>query len=466
MTVAAQADDSAREALMAHAREILSRDRWSRERLLTFQRERLRRLLDHAVAHSPYYRETLGGDASERPLAELPPLTKAQLMTEFDRVVTDPSLRLAELQAFLGEAAPGESYRGEYRVFATSGATGQPGLFVYSEAEFAHWISVGLAAFARVGVTSETRLVAIGAPKDVHITRQLFAVFQAGRTGVPRLSATTPLPETIAELNRYQPEAVIGYASVLGLLADEQLHGSLAIKPRVVITSSEILTDETVRRIEEAWDTQPLDVYAATEAPPIAAASPDRVGMHVFEDSVVVEVVDENDVRVAPGVAGSKVLLTSLVSRAQPLIRYELSDAAVVARGADPSGRPYMRIERVEGRSDDVLFLPGRNGREVRVHPYRIRSPFSALLDVRQYQVVHERDGGIRIEIVPRPGADRGLDERVRAAVLSELEQVGAVPRSLTVVPVDAIERESGPAAKLKIVRSELSVEDPAASRP
>ena len=440
---------------MANARETLSRDHWSREHLLAFQRERLQGLIEHAVAHSPYYRQTLGLDAAERPLSELPTLTKAQLMEEFDRVVTDPSLRLVELQAFLGEAQPGESYRGDYRVFATSGATGQPGLFVYSLPEFAEWISIGLAAFARVGVTSETRLVAIGAPTDVHITRQLFAAFVAGRKDVPRLSAITPLSEMVAALDCYRPEALIGYASVLGLLAEEQLEGRLAIEPRVSITTSEVLTDETARRIEQAWGAPPVNVYAATEAPGIAFGSLEQVGMHVGEGSLVVEVVDDADRPVAPGVPGSKVLLTSLVSHVQPLIRYELSDAAVIAPGEDPSGHPYTRIERVDGRSDDILTLPGRNGGEVRMHPYPIRSPFSALLDVRQYQIVHERSGDIRVDIVPRSGAARDLPERVRAAVLDELECAGAVSPSVTVQTVDDIKRESGPAAKLKIVRSE-----------
>ena len=64
-------------------------------------------------------------------------------MEQFDRIVTDPALRLADLEAFLADAEPGAAYRGEYRVFGTSGSTGIPGVFVYSHEEFAHWIAVG-----------------------------------------------------------------------------------------------------------------------------------------------------------------------------------------------------------------------------------------------------------------------------------------------------------------------------------
>jgi phenylacetate-CoA ligase len=226
--------------------------------------------------------------------------------------------------------------------------------------------------------------VAIGAPSDEHVTRQLFARFQGGRRDVPRLSATTPLAETTSALEANRPEAIIAYASVPDVLAQEQLEGRLAIAPRITIATSEVLTDETVTRVREAWGSPPVNVYAATEAPGMASDSPDRVGMHVWEESVLLEVVDDRNRPVPPGAPGSKVLLTNLVNRAQPLIRYELSDSITLADGPDPSGRPFSRIARVDGRSDDVLTFPGREGGDVRVHPFGLRAPFAALLDVRR----------------------------------------------------------------------------------
>jgi phenylacetate-coenzyme A ligase PaaK-like adenylate-forming protein len=441
------------DALRAQAGEILGYDGWSRERLVALQQSRLRDVLAHAVEHSPYYRETLGPDAPDRPLAELPTLSKPVLMEHFDRIVTDPALGVDELEAFLAHADPGAAYRERYRVFATSGATGIPGLFVFSHEEFAHWIAVGLAALARAGVTPATRLIAIGAPSDVHITRQLFAAFQAGREGVPRLSVVTPLEEMVEALNAYQPEALIAYASIVGALADEQLEGRLHIQPELISTTSEVLTDEIEKRIEAAWGRPPVNAYAATEAPGIAIGSHDHVGMHVFEASVLLEVVDAWGNPVPPGVAGTKVLLTSLVNRAQPLIRYELTDAIVLAEGPDPSGRPFLRIARVDGRSGDILRFPAADGGEVAVHPYRLRAPFSAMLDVRRYQIVREPHG-LRLRIVPRASAPPDLADRVRLAVARELAEAGAAPTEIVVEQVDELERDPGHAAKLKLVTS------------
>jgi phenylacetate-CoA ligase len=423
----------------------------ARERVLELQRVRLRALIEHAVAHSPYYRETLGPDAPDAPLAELPTLSKAHLMEHFDDVLTDRSLRLADLARFATAATAGELHRDELHVFATSGSTGTPGMFVYARAEFAEWVANALAQLAARGVGPSTRLTAIGAPSDIHITRQLFSAFQSGRDGAPRLNVTTPLPELVDTLNGYRPEVLMGYASLAGTLADEQLHGRLRIEPRHVVVCSEVLTEETEQRVRRAWGIRPVNVYAATEAPLMAVGH--SGAMSVLEHSLVLEVVDAEGRAGPPGVPGNKVLLTSFISRVQPLIRYELSDSVVLADDVDTEGLPYLRLASIDGRSDDILSLPTTGGAAVSLHPHRLRAPFTALLDVRQYQIVHRRDGSLHVRVVPR-GAAPGLADTVGAAVARLLADAGAVA-PVRVELVDEIEREPGPAAKVKLVVSE-----------
>jgi phenylacetate-coenzyme A ligase PaaK-like adenylate-forming protein len=246
MTVVAPTDQT--EAIRTRVGELLERDRWPRQRLLAHQHERLRALLRHAVEHSPYYREALGADAPEHPLASLPTLSKELLMEELDSVVTDPRLHRADLEACLERADAGERYRDEYYVFSTSGTTGAPAIVVYSHAELVEWAMVAFAALARVGVTGETRFVAIGAPSALHLTRRQFAVMQSSGPRVPRLTVATPLDEMVASLDAYRPEALLSYASVVAELADAQLEGRLEIAPRVVITTSEV-SPRTPRRL-------------------------------------------------------------------------------------------------------------------------------------------------------------------------------------------------------------------------
>jgi phenylacetate-coenzyme A ligase PaaK-like adenylate-forming protein len=146
------------------------------------------------------------------------------------------------------------------------------------------------------------------------------------------------------------------------------------------------------------------------------------------------------------------VLVTNLVNRTQPLIRYEISDSITLADGPDPAGLPYTRIASIDGRSDDILRFPGRGGSDVPVHPYRLRVPFTTFNEVRQYQVV-QHDAGLHVRIVLRAAAPPDTSERVHAAIAGALEAAGAVPPAIEVLPVEEIERESGHAAKLKLVK-------------
>jgi phenylacetate-CoA ligase len=147
------------------------------------------------------------------------------------------------------------------------------------------------------------------------------------------------------------------------------------------------------------------------------------------------------------------VLLTSLVSRVQPLVRYELTDSVTLADGPNPLGLPYARIASVDGRSDDVVTLPAAGGGRVAVHPFRLRAPFSELLEVRQYQVVHE-PARLLVKVVLRSSAPAGTTARVSDALARELRDAGAVPPPIEVEVVPEIERDPGHGAKFKLVKS------------
>ena len=174
--------------------------------------------------------------------------------------------------------------------------------------------------------------------------------------------------------------------------------------------------------------------------------------MDILEDLVVLEVVDEENRPMPPGVPGRKVLLTNLVNQVQPLLRYELTDSVTLAGGPNPLGLPYARLASVDGRSDDVITLPAASGGQVAVHPFRLRAP----LEVAEYQVVHD-PAGLHVAVVLRGEAPADTPARVRAALVRELRDAGAVPPPVQVTPVAGIDRDPGHGAKLKLVRSAVS---------
>jgi len=439
--------------------ELLARDAWPRERVLAHQQERLRALLEHAVTSSPYYRRTLGPNAPYAPLGELPTLSKATVMERFDEIVCDPRVRLADVKAHMAtEEGALLPFLGEYRVASTSGSTGMRGVFVHTLREFALWATACLRAFSRAGAWPGARLLAIGAPSPLAITRQLFADLQAARPGLPRLSVTTPLPELVDALNAYQPEGLVGYPTVAGQLAGEQLAGRLRIHPRFGAYGAEPLTLDIRRRIRAAWGFEPASVYAATEALMLGSSTPQDPYLELSEDLLVIEVVDEHDRPVPAGVPGARVLVTNLVNYAQPLIRYQLSDVVTPAdapdmAGPNPSGRPWRRIASIEGRCMDTLRLPGRHGGQLAVHPTALGPAFASLPDVLQHQVVHDLHG-LRALVVIADGAAADVPDRLRRALVAAIEAAGAVPPAVDVEQVAALQREPGPAAKFTLVKS------------
>lgn len=446
------------------AATLMARTRWSADRLAAHQREQLDGLLREAVARSPYYRRLLGADAAGGgvPLRELPTLSKATLMERFDEIVTDDHLRLSAAEARIaGTRGPGSQGTGTqegeagdrdgYRVFATSGTTGRRGIFAYSRAEFTTWVAALLRSLLVMGATPEMRVASIGAPSALHISRQMLDEISSG--GAPDLSVTTPLPTMVAELNTSPPDAIATYASTAALLAEEQLAGRLRIAPALVATGAEMLTGEMRQRIRDAWGIEPHQAYLSTEVPLLASTGASQDTLHLWEDLTLVEVVGDRGQPVPPGVPGHKVLVTNLVNRTQPLIRYELTDSVTLSAGPDPAGLPFRRLAAIEGRSDDTITLPAERGGTVAVHPMRLRAPFTACRDVVQYQITHA-DGRLAVRIVARADAAPDTAERVRTALARALRDAGAVPPPVTVIPVPEISREGGHGAKFKLIRS------------
>jgi phenylacetate-coenzyme A ligase PaaK-like adenylate-forming protein len=252
---------------------------------------------------------------------------------------------------------------------------------------------------------------------------------------VRRRRRTRPLPEVVAALNRFQPGHLGLYPSFGALLADEQLEGRLRISPAVVATSSEVCTPEMRSRMRSAWGVEPHEVYGATDGL-WGFTCPERHALHFAEDETIVEVEDE------------RILITNLFMRTQPVIRYEITDLVRVDDEPCACGRPSRAIRAVEGRSDDILRLPGG----VTLHPIHLRSPMARIEGVRQYQVVHRADG-LHVRVVPRTP---GVDAEVRTAMTRALADAGAAAVPVHVEVVDAIERDATGVGKLKLVRSEV----------
>ena len=128
---------------LRRSRELLQRDRWTAARLRTHQRVLLGELVRHATANSAFYRRLYRGIdvGGELELERLPVIDKAAMMDHFDELITDPRLRLADLEAHLDGLHRDALYLGRYRVMSTAGTTGRKGVFVADRDEWRAYLA-------------------------------------------------------------------------------------------------------------------------------------------------------------------------------------------------------------------------------------------------------------------------------------------------------------------------------------
>lgn len=431
--------------------QLRRREQWTREALEAHQRRALRKLRDQAYTRSTFYRMFHRG-LTDAPLEDLPVLTKSLLMEHFDNLVTDPRIRLSDVQAHAAALRGNERFLDRYRVNATSGSSGKRGYFLFDRREWATIIA-GFArghewAGSRVGLTHRMRMASVASTAPWHMSARIGATVDSRWMAALRLDAGAPLATIVEQLNAWQPEMLVTYPSMGRLLAREQTEGRLRITPDLVWTGSELLTEETRQEIERAWGRPLFNEYGATEAGLLAAEDQSHNGLYLSEDLVILEVVDRQNQRVAPGTYGDKLLLTVLFNHTQPLIRYELSDRVRLAPEIDGAGRPFRRLDGIEGRAEEILRFRSLTGGWVDVHPVL----FHGLLDMvpaSGWQVVQEPE---RLALL-LSGADAGLDD---VALAQGLHQKLAA-QGVSVPPVDVRRVEAIPrnaAGKAPLIRS------------
>jgi phenylacetate-CoA ligase len=334
---------------------------WDAQQLASHQRDRLRALLACALERSPFHARRLAGIDPSRfepgQLAELPVMTKQQMMGSFDELLTDRRVTRARAEQQLAACArdPG-LLDGRYVCLASGGSSGVRGLFVQTVEEYAEFAaSVLRPAMAPVYAAGGPPpgglpVTIVAAASPVHSSGLAAAISRGDPVRMTSVPATLPAGEIVRRLNDAQPAALLGHASTLVLLAGEQRAGRLRISPRAITAVSELLTDDHRLAIGEAFGVPPVNQFVSTEGL-VGHSRPGGAELRFATDTCLVELVDAGNQAVADGTASAKVLVTNLHNHTQPLIRYELTDSFVRRPAA---GDPYLHAT-VEGRADEAF---------------------------------------------------------------------------------------------------------------
>jgi phenylacetate-CoA ligase len=387
----------------------LDRSQWlSLDAMRELQTRKLRKLVQHAYRHVPYYRERLkaigfGPDdvQSLDDLQKLPFLTKDDVRRHlyFD-IMSDNHKKSEVLKV------------------TTSGSTGEPFVCYVDRAQLEFRWAATLRSQEWTGYRFGDRTVrlwhqTIGMSRS-QIAREHADALLCRRRFIPAFEMSdATLRDFVRTIESYNPVLLDGYAESLNFLANWlERHGRLKISPKGIISSAQTLPEGSRKIIEEAFGCKVFDKYGAREFSGIAYECEAHAGHHVVGEGYILEVL--KDGRPAkPGEVG-EVVITDLNNYCLPFIRYRIGDLAEAVDPNDPCpcGRGLPRIGRVEGRVQSIIL--GADGQYV---------PGSFFLHVfkdydhaiRHFQIVQSEPGAITFKVVKGGRySDETLDEIVR----------------------------------------------------
>ncbi|MHA4779474.1 phenylacetate--CoA ligase PaaK [Streptomyces sp. MSC1_001] len=411
-----------------------SGERLGREELAALQLERLRATLRHAYENVDFYRRSFDA-AGVTPddcrtladLARLPFTTKADLRDQYP---------------FGMFAVAPDRIR---RVHASSGTTGRPTVVGYTDGDLDTWADVVARSLRAAGVRPGHKVhVAYGYGL---FTGGLGAHYGAERLGCTVIPASGGMTaRQVRLIQDFRPEVIMVTPSYMLTLLDE--FERQGVDPRstslkVGVFGAEPWTEAMRKEIEEAFAIDAVDIYGLSEVigPGVAQECVEtKDGLHIWEDHFYPEVVDPFTGEVLPDGEEGELVFTSLTKEAMPVIRYRTRDLTRLLPG---TARVFRRMEKVTGRSDDMIIVRGVNLFPTQVEELVLRTPAVA----PHFQLRLTREGrldALTVRAEARSGATG--EERAEAArsLAAAVKDGIGVSVAVEVVDPGTLERSVG----------------------
>ncbi|MFL4469588.1 phenylacetate--CoA ligase PaaK [Tateyamaria armeniaca] len=409
----------------------------SRDEIEALQLKRMQWSLAHAYANVPHYR-TAFDSAGVHPddLKSLADLAKFPFTTKQD---------LRDNYPFGMFAVPRNQVA---RIHASSGTTGQPTVVGYTENDLKHWGTVVARSLRAAGMQ----------PGDLLHNAYGYGLFTGGlgiHLGADALGLTTiPIsggmtPRQVRLITDFQPKGITVTPSyALSILDEYNVQG---IDPRdsslqVGIFGAEPWTNAMRREIEDAFDMHAVDIYGLSEVigPGVSMECVEtKDGLHIWEDHFFPEIINpETGASVADGELG-ELVFTSLTKEAFPIIRYRTRDLTRLLPG---TARSMRRMEKVTGRSDDMIILRGVN-----VFPTQIEEAIMATPGLApHFQIELTRPERMDQMRVLCEAADSSADrDAAGQALAAQIKQTIGISVRVDVAKVGGVARSEGKAVRI-----------------
>lgn len=366
------------------------RTRWAldfhdRSKLEVWQQARLHRFIRDVLPRASYYR-----DRKALVLADLPIMDKAAMIDDFKARNTrgirfDEAFEIGLKAETTRDFAPS---LGDLTVGLSSGTTGNRGVFLVSPIERLRWAGI-LLGRALPQHLLHRMLSPWQSPLRIafflRANSNLYTTLNSRRIDFTFHDLLLGAEAAVPNLNRSKPDVLVGPPSLLRALAVEAGAGRLTIAPSHVISVAEVLEGCDREAVSAAFGVVTHQLYQATEG--FLGYTCEHGTLHLNESFVHVEPhwLDTDRTRFQP-------IITDFTRETQLIVRYRLNDVLRVAEQACPCGRAERAIAAIEGRADEVLWLPARGtGKPVAIYPDLIRRAMLFAGDtVRDFEVTQD----------------------------------------------------------------------------
>ncbi len=344
------------------------------------------------------------------------------------------------------------------RLHASSGTTGRATVVGYTKRDIEQWSELMARCFVAAGLTKN----------DMIHNAYGYGLFTGGlgaHYGAERLGASViPISggntkRQIMILQDFGPTAICctpSYALNLAEQGEAMGIDMRSLKLRVGVFGAEPWSDGMRNQIEDALDIQAMNIYGLSEVmgPGVAMECTEgRQGMHVFEDHFLAEIINPETGEVLPPGEEGELVFTTLTKEAFPLIRYRTRDVTRLVHDPCRCGRSHVRMDRVMGRSDDMLIIRGVN-----VFPSQIEAVLVGIDGLEpHYQLLVDREGTLdtlEVQVEVREEAFANADEvkvlqRTERRIVKDLKDYLGISAKVKLVEPKSLQRFEGKASRV-----------------
>ena len=406
----------------------------SRDELTALQLERLRWTLQHAYDNVPHYRAAFdAADVHPADCRQLADLANFPFTTKAD---------LRDNYPFGMFAVPREQVS---RIHASSGTTGRPTVVGYTAGDVQTWAAVMARSIRASGGRAGDRVhIAYGYGL---FTGGLGAHYGAEALGCTVIPVSGGMTERqVLLIKDFEPDIIMVTPSYMLAVIDEMRRQGVdprSTSLKVGIFGAEPWTDEMRREMEDTLDMHAVDIYGLSEVmgPGVSNECVEtKDGLHVWEDHFYPEVIDPVTEAVLPDGEKGELVFTSLTKEAMPVVRYRTRDLTRLLPG---TARSMRRMEKVTGRSDDMIILRGVNLFPTQIEELILRTPALS----PHFQCVLTREGrldALTVAVERRVDAEAGAAQQAGTELAQLVKRTIGVTVSVDVVEPDRIERSMG----------------------